>query len=158
MSIGILALDYALDYCGVGEVGGNNLGPWVKTFCGRDNVSWCAGFVGRCLEHATGELGKAPVKRSLGARTLGNNLKAYPGAFNIIDSTAIEPGDITVWKRTGPGTTPGSGHIGIAMKRVRYGFISIEGNVGSFASTRGIVRPIFHPFEEKNFLYAVRLP
>lgn len=166
------ALDVAKSCLGMGEEGGNNLGPDIEIFRrGRKLRSWqrgewCASFASYITEEGwarthlytnwawpKGTLKKrCPVKRTPNAKKLATRIAA---AGCAVDAEILEPGDFALWKRKG------GHHIGI-VSQVREGiFFCIEGNKGRYNKTTGHgskVREFKHEFGEPHLLMFVRLP
>jgi peptidoglycan hydrolase-like protein with peptidoglycan-binding domain len=133
--IGRAALRIAIDElkAGAGEVGGNNMGPWVKKYLAPTGLaegnSWCAAFVSWCfLQAAGGNKANMPFSYSAGARNVFNQFKTK--GWIIDNSLDIpKPGDIVVWWRVS--LPSGYGHIGI-VHHFADGFVyTIEGNKAS---------------------------
>ena len=122
---------------GCGEVGGDNRGKYVRRYLdGQERLPWCAGFVSYCVREAGYK-----TKYTLRARSYLNIGKRVRNPL---------PEDIVVFSR---GRKP-CGHVGIIEKVSEDGFVSIEGNTGSYPSK---VRRINHKFNEKNIIGFVRL-
>ena len=131
----ITPLTVARSQIGLGEVGGNNRGPYVRAYLnGREDLPWCAGFVSYCVKEAGY---KAPY-------TL--RAKNYLGYGRRVNNP--KPGDIIVFTRAG------GGHVGI-IETVSNGKITtIEGNTGSYPSK---VKRITYTGTPKNLVGYVRL-
>ena len=147
---------------GAQEVGGNNLGEFVKKYHGRDSLEgqpWCASFLSWCYLQAAQRAGvDLPFKTSGSARALFKNI-ARAGEKDMTP----RPGDAVLWKR---GSSSWQGHIGIVVDcdpdagsngESGAGFVSIEGNSGSYSKTRGRVRQIRHSSGEDALLGFARL-
>jgi hypothetical protein len=133
--VGRQALQVAINElkAGAGEVGGNNLGPWVKKYLDPTGLpegnSWCAAFVSWCfLQAAGGDRQKMPFKYSAGARDVFNQFKSK--GWILDNATELPaPGDVVVWWRVS--LPSGFGHIGI-VHHYEDGFVyTIEGNKAS---------------------------
>lgn len=138
-SIARAALRKALDEmsAGAGEVGGDNMGPWVRKYLNgivAPPNDWCAGFVSWCFANSGQPM---PFAYSVGARDVFSQLKGKGFLVNVSDANPPLPGDVIVWWRQAP--TSWKGHIGIV-----YGYSggvvrTIEGNhsekVSSFSYT-----------------------
>src|SRR3546814_18353321 len=84
------------------EVGGNNLGPWVKKYlqpAGLDEGNaWCAAFVSWCFLQTVGEDKEdMPFRYSAGARHIFNQFKDK--GWDLDKDALPEPGDIVCWWR-----------------------------------------------------------
>lgn len=114
------------------EVGGQNLGPWVRLYMndvdGPDRY-WCAGFAWFCLNQAAQSIGVPPpiaraesVPRLVAfARAAGLFVEAPPLAER---TSVIRPGDLFVER----GGNFGWKHIGIVKEVHEKVFVTIEGN------------------------------
>jgi len=126
--LAVVVLEVARSELGNGEIGGDNLGPCVAKYQGVDDTgkplgSWCAGFVGWCIEEACSDLGMVcPVQRISWARSLFSRVRR---AGMSVDKPI--PGDIVLFERGDPG---GSSHIGIVEDLTLETLHTIEGNVG----------------------------
>jgi hypothetical protein len=109
-----------------GEVGGNNRGPFVRTYLNglaSEGNPWCAGFVSFCFSHASPAI---PFNYSVGARDILAQFKAKGWANKPGSGYVPGPGDVVVWWREQFSST--KGHIGI-VHQVHNGFLyTIEGN------------------------------
>ncbi|HSF52483.1 MAG TPA: CHAP domain-containing protein [Algoriphagus sp.] len=132
--IGRLALQFAIEElkAGAGEIGGNNMGKFVKKYMQPSGLgegeSWCAGFVSWCfLQAAGGDKSRMPFRYSAGARDIFNQFKAKGMHFLGTENGFLpQPGDIVAWWRVS--LPSGKGHIGI-VHHYADGFIyTIEGN------------------------------
>lgn len=132
--VGRLALQFAIDElkAGAGEIGGNNMGKFVKKYMQPSGLgegeSWCAGFVSWCfLQAVGGDKSKMPFRYSAGARDIFNQFKAKGMHFLGTEPGFLpQPGDIVAWWRVS--LPSGKGHIGI-VHHYEDGFIyTIEGN------------------------------
>jgi hypothetical protein len=141
-TLGVTALDVAIENLGKGEEGGNNSGEFVemlhkKNYDGDpdDDGAWCAAFVSYCFEAACERLGvDLPFRRSTGAKSLFRKIGAA-GEF----VTDPQPGDVVCWDRGVKGSW--QGHIGI-VERCENGILyTVEGNVGRYPS---VVRRFAH--------------
>lgn len=111
---------------GAGEIGGNNMGPFVKKYLHGivpEGNPWCAGFVSFCFsQHAAG----MPYPYTVGARNILREFQKRNWAFKPNTGYLPKPGDIVVWWREQPNS--GKGHIGLVYQ-VKDGFLyTIEGN------------------------------
>lgn len=131
--IGRKALEKAIGElnAGAGEIGGNNMGPYVKKYLDPAGLpegnSWCASFVSWCFLQASGGVaGNMTFPYCAGARKLLQIFKdkgwAYPPGSGYIPL----PGDIVVWWREQ--LSGWKGHVGLVYQ-VKDGLLyTIEGN------------------------------
>jgi len=123
---------------GLGEVGGNNKGMYVRQYLnGRENLPWCAGFVSYCAKKSGYNLPYALRARDY--LKLGKKVRTP------------KPGDLIVFSRQG------GGHIGIISKVYKKDniIITIEGNLGDYPSK---VKECHYKLGKiKNFLAFIRL-
>jgi len=133
----ITPLSIAQSQIGLGEIGGNNKGIYVRQYLnGRENLPWCAGFVSYCIKKAGYSLPyflKAKSYLEIGKKIARWNLSSN---------------DIVIFSRQG------GGHIGIVEQVVNNGFVSIEGNLGDYPAK---VKRVNHIFEDRGILGFVRL-
>ena len=137
-AVGRKALQFAINeiIAGAGEIGGNNMGKWVKKYLDPTGLpegnSWCAAFVSWCFMQASeGERKKMPFKYSAGARDIYNQYKSK-GWILDNQNELPAPGDIVAWWRVS--LPSGFGHIGI-VHHYEDGFVyTIEGNKASTVS------------------------
>ncbi len=121
---------------GLGEVGGNNKGMYVRKYLnGQEGLPWCAGFVSWCVREAGYD-----IPYLLRA-------KSYLKYGEVVNDP--QPGDIVVFSRKG------GGHVGIIERVTKDKIISIEGNLGAYPSK--IKRVIYKRGQIKNLLGFVRL-
>jgi hypothetical protein len=156
LSLPEMALVVANEELGNGEGGTNNMGPHVRRYCGREGVSWCAGFAGYCYEQAALRLGVAlPFSRSLGAKKLVRNVAAVrPGphyaGVRRESYLSARPGDLIAWHRGKAGSW--QGHVEL-VERLDGGIVhTIGGNVGPYPAR---VRRLAHdPTHERIYIVA----
>jgi hypothetical protein len=116
---------------GAGEVGGNNMGPWVKKYLAPaglgEGESWCASFVSWCfLQASGGSKSTMPFAYCPGARNLLEEFKEKGWASGPNSGYQPKPGDIVVWWRESLGSW--KGHVGF-VHSVKEGMLyTIEGN------------------------------
>lgn len=132
--LGRAALQIAINELSAGarEIGGNNMGPFVKKYLAPaglpEGYSWCAGFMSWCFLKAAGGDKKAMgFNYSAGARNIFDQLRKKGKTFSgTSDALSPQPGDLVVWWRV---SLPSyNGHIGI-VHHVDDGFLyTIEGN------------------------------
>ncbi len=132
-NIGRIALSTAINEMnnGAGEIGGNNMGPWVKKYldpAGLDEGnSWCASFVSWCyLQAAGGDKSKMTFPYSPGARALLSIFKNNNWAQNPNSNYQPLPGDLVFWWRVK--LDGWQGHVGL-IQQLKDGMLyTIEGN------------------------------
>lgn len=106
-------LSVAQSQIGLGEIGGNNQGIYVRQYLqGQENLPWCAGFISWCAKKA--QLKIPYFLRAKSFLKIGKQTKTP------------KPGDIVVFSRQG------GGHAGIVEKVTAKEIITIEGNVGDY--------------------------
>jgi hypothetical protein len=121
------------------EIGGDNLGPWVRLYCmGKDGPKyyWCAGFATYVIEQAVATVGGAmPVPRTLSCDTLARQARRR-GRF-INGSTrppqGIQPGDLFLVRKTAEDWV----HTGLVLALHDETFDTIEGNSNDESSRNG---------------------
>ena len=99
---------------GVREVGGNNLGPWVRWFLGADGpgCEWCAGFAWctvipeaeAILNAARDAAGLDPIRVAAALRSASCTLvhgKAQAAGRLVTDLARVRPGMGMLWPRDG---------------------------------------------------------
>jgi hypothetical protein len=121
------------------EVGGQNLGPWVRLYMGgREGreFAWCAGFACFVLEQACTAHGVLiPITPSVSCDSLAASAKAN-GVFLAESATAsgvLGPGSLFLSRRTSTDWT----HIGIVTDVAQESFRTIEGNTNDEGSNEG---------------------
>ncbi|HVG24347.1 MAG TPA: peptidoglycan-binding domain-containing protein [Thermoanaerobaculia bacterium] len=140
------------------EVGGQNLGPWVRLYMNDidgERRKWCSGFATYCLHQAAASLGvPPPLPRELSVPRLVRIAQAR-GRFIAKPSPAqrasIVPGSFFVVR----GGKFGWRHIGIVTGVQEEIFTSIEGNSNDDLQTRSyeVCRRIrSYEFETKDFI------
>ena len=112
----------AISQIGYGENGKNNCGKDIRTYLkGKENMSWCAGFVNYCIVKS----GKNPFNYTLSAKNIYNI-----GKKNDWIVKNPESGDLVCfWRIKKNGW---QGHIGIIEKVENNIITCIEGNVGKY--------------------------
>lgn len=129
-------LTIAQSQIGLGEVGGNNKGMYVRRYLnGREGLPWCAGFVSYCV-----------VKDGI---RIPYTLRARDFLKLGIKVSNPKPGDLIVFSRQG------GGHVGIVEKITKDTITTIEGNTGDYPSK--VKRITYQRGHIKNFLAFVRL-
>lgn len=137
---------------GNGELGKNNSGKDVARYSGgKQDVNWCAYFVGYCYETAAKNLGiTLPFARSAGAKAQCKNIGKCKDGIMFSSPEAAMPGDVVCWNRGLPGSW--TGHIGLVMESHGGLVTTIEGNAGAFPSK---VRVLIHDVrKERLFSFA----
>lgn len=125
---GRAALAKAIDElkAGAGEVGGDNLGPFVKEYLNgivAEGNPWCAGFVSFCFSQI---LSGMPFTYTVGARDVLRQFKNKGCAQPPNSGYLPKPGDVVVWWRES--LPSGKGHVGL-VHQLSDGFLyTIEGN------------------------------
>ena len=119
------------------EIGGNNLGPWVRLYMTGNHGEkqlWCAGFVSLIVAQAARDMGiDLPFKRQVGVDALVEDAKKS-GRFISEDSltiprlrpTRIPPGSLFVVRN--PKNPKDWTHVGIVTDADKNDFDTIEGN------------------------------
>lgn len=111
---------------GAGEEGGNNSGPWVRTYLNGmalEGSSWCAAFVSWCYLRAADPM---PFPYTVGARKLFQEFKAKDWAHLPGSGYVPEPGDVIVWWRVR--SAGWQGHTGLVHHVANGILYTIEGN------------------------------
>lgn len=132
----VTSLSIAQSQIGLGEIGGNNKGCYVRQYLnGQENLPWCAGFVSYCVK-----------KSGLNLRyTL--RAKDYLKMGKIVNNP--QTGDLIIFSRQG------GGHIGIIEKITKDTITTIEGNLGDYPAK--VKRVIYKRNHIKNLLGYVKL-
>jgi len=128
--LGRKALGVALSEmsAGAGEQGGNNCGPYVLKYLNDlapEGSSWCAAFVSWCYREAS-KPGPTPLRYTVGAKDLFNQLKLKGLTYSLDQGNAPEPGDIVVWWRVK--AQGWQGHAGLVHHSENGILYTIEGN------------------------------
>ena len=119
------------------EIGGDNCGPWVRTYMqGVEGVDqkWCAGFVCFVVAQAVRDLGiKMPFKRQVGVDALVTDAKVASRFVGERDYSSVtelrskvRPGSL-FFVRT---TATDWAHTGIILNMNELSFDTLEGNTG----------------------------
>jgi hypothetical protein len=116
---------------GAGEIGGNNLGIWVKKYLAPAGLpegnSWCASFVSWCFLSGCGnDIHKMPFPYCPGARALLTKFKNKGWASAPQSGYLPQPGDIVVWWREQ--LSGWLGHVGLVHQLHDGMLYTIEGN------------------------------
>lgn len=120
------------------EVGGQNRGPWVRTYMqGNEGTSWpwCAGFVTFLLRQATDSLQVGmPIQGSFSCDSLAAQAKAknlfVPGREA---EGRVTPGSFFLNRRTSTDWT----HVGVVADADNLTITTIEGNTNDEGSREG---------------------
>jgi len=125
------------------EAGGDNRGPWVRSYLDWDgkDARWCAGFVCFALEQAAHTLGvNLPIDSSSSCDVLAMEAKT---AGKFVPESKVKSGAFAK-KDLVPGTfflvrkVPGDWvHVGIVTEPAKESFDTAEGNTDSGGSSNG---------------------
>lgn len=104
------------------EVGGQNLGPWVRHYVGRGTpLPWCAGFLRVLVQQAAEWTGAgAPVVPSLSCDELAADARA---AGRLVPGSRLAPGDLFL-----VGTPQDFTHTGLVLELRGPRWLTAEGN------------------------------
>ena len=126
------------------EVGGNNMGPWVRLYMegrqGGDQL-WCAGFVCLTVAQAARDLKiSLPFRRQVGvdalvadAKAAGRFIAESEVANDVARSSKLKPGNLFVVRASASDWT----HVGIVLAVKTSTFDTLEGNTGGDGGTDG---------------------
>lgn len=139
-SLGALTLAYAQQQLAqrAREVGGNNMGPWVRLYMGGHEGQgwpWCAGFACFCLGQAAQSLSVAlPIAPTYSCTQLAERAKAA-GLFveGSAAAAAVTPGCLFLVR----GTSEPWHHVGIVQTIAPGAFTTVEGNSNDSGSADG---------------------
>jgi len=116
------------------EVGGQNMGPWVRLYMnGKEGIpwAWCAGFVCFCLKKACETLGEQlPIRPSFSVDELATSAK-QKGRF--VAQNEAGAGSFFLVRKSPTDWT----HIGIVVSTAAESFRTIEGNTNDDGSREG---------------------
>jgi len=137
------------------EVGGQNMGPWVRLYMKGNQGqewAWCAGFASFVLKQACDSLGVAlPLRTSFSCDLLAANAKGE-GLFvreAQIPDVPIPPGSLFLQRRTSSDWV----HTGIVVNTREGVFETIEGNTNDEGSREGFeVCRRFRGYKQKDFI------
>lgn len=126
------------------EVGGNNRGPWVRTYMGgEDGVEkkWCAGFACLVIRQAARDMGTdMPFERQVGVDELVADAKKDKRFISegevttpLLRQSKIRPGYLFVVRKTATDWV----HTGIVLNVMPETFDTLEGNTGGDAGVDG---------------------
>jgi Putative peptidoglycan binding domain len=121
------------------EVGGQNCGPWVRTYMRGNEGSqwaWCAGFASFLMHQAAQSLGLvAPIEGSFSCDTLV--LQAKQAGLFVSESDArlrtIPPGSLFLNRESDTDWT----HVGVVIAADELTLSTIEGNTNDDGSREG---------------------
>ncbi|MER8394925.1 peptidoglycan-binding protein [Mesorhizobium sp. M1340] len=146
------------------EIGGNNMGPWVRLFMrGQQGKAqkWCAGFICLIVAQAARDLGvTTPFTRQVGvdalvadAKASGRLIKEKDVADPIARKSKVLPGSFFVVRRKSTDWT----HVGIVLALRSTTFDTLEGNTGGDGGTDGTnARQGNRSYAGKDFLRLVQ--
>lgn len=141
-SLGPLTLAYAKQHLAQSprEVGGENMGPWVRLYMkGNEGMSqpWCAGFVSFCIEQACRALGiTPPFVLSASCTTLANTARRsgrIVAEDALADPSVLPPGTLFVHRKSADQWS----HAGLVEKATAEWLTTIEGNTNDEGSREG---------------------
>ncbi|AHG90113.1 Peptidoglycan-binding domain 1 protein [Gemmatirosa kalamazoonensis] len=120
------------------EVGGENMGPWVRLYMDGNQGAewlWCSGFATFCQRQAATTLGvQVPVARTFSCDDMARGAKrAACFVAGCPDFRAITPGSLFLVRKTADDWQ----HIGIVTSAERDAFHTIEGNTNDDGSREG---------------------
>ena len=123
------------------EVGGPNMGPWVRLYMDGEQgapQAWCAGFATYMQRLASATLHQpVPVKRSVGCDDLARAAQRDPSGTRFShgcpDIARITPGSLFLLRKTDTDWH----HTGIVTGAEAEGFHTIEGNTNDQGSRDG---------------------
>jgi lysozyme family protein len=141
------------------EVGGNNMGPWVRLYMkGKEGEAqrWCAGFVCSLVLQAVSDLGGTmPFKRQVGVDALVKDAKdsgRFIGEASLGDPmvrrSKVVPGSLFVIRKSATDWT----HVGIVTEVRDDNFLTIEGNTNGDNVDGGNATFSSRGFGAKDFL------
>lgn len=123
------------------EIGGDNMGPWVRLYNGADGVDekWCAGFVCTILKQACESLGTStPITPSTSCDDLAASAKknnCFLAAKDAAGNGGIDPGTIFVLQSKQ--NAKDWIHTGIVSRTDGDVLFTIEGNTDHAGSSNG---------------------
>ncbi len=125
------------------EAGGDNCGPWVRTYLGWDgkDARWCAGFVSYAMKQAAFAMGVTPpIKGSSScdelasqANSAGKYVKEQDVIKGKVPKSSIVAGSFFLVRRVSNDWT----HVGIVSEASATTFDTVEGNTDSAGSSNG---------------------
>jgi hypothetical protein len=159
-SLGKMMVEYAKLHlsCRPREVGGQNMGPWVRMYMGgKEGVDWpwCAGFVSFLLKQACESLGRPiPFQTSPSCYLMAQSAMKKPGMY--IYGKGKATGDLgdklngAIFFVRSPGKWS---HTGIVLQALSESFYTIEGNTNDEGSAEGHeVCQRIRGYENKDFI------
>jgi len=116
---------------GAGEIGGNNLGPFVEKYLKPAGLvppeSWCASFASWCyLQACGGTSSQMPFPYCPGARALLKEFQDKGWAFKPSSTYQPVPGDLVFWWRVR--MDGWEGHVGLVHQLQDGMLYTVEGN------------------------------
>lgn len=136
-SLGELVVAYAQQHLAQHphEVGGQNMGPWVRLYMnGKEGIpwAWCAGFVCFCLKKACETLGQQhpPIAPSFSVDQLVASAKQND---RFSENTGARVGSLFVVRKSPTDWI----HTGIVVDAKEETFQTIEGNTNDDGSREG---------------------
>jgi lysozyme family protein len=134
------------------EIGGNNLGPWVRLYMAGDDGAgqlWCAGFVCFVVGQACRELNvKMPFQRQINVPLLVKDARA---SSRMVNTSELRPGYIFAVREGGTFS-----HTGFVLSVHDTSFDTIEGNTGADGGNDGAnAKQGRRPFAGHDFLRLV---
>jgi len=140
-SLGAMIVAYAMQHLrnSPREIGGQNMGPWVRLYMkGNEGQQWpwCAGFVSFVLEQACATMGShLPVKSTFSCDLLATDAKEKGILWEErrLDRSRLRPGMLFLQRRSAKDWE----HVGIVVKADAEVFLTIEGNTNDEGSREG---------------------
>jgi hypothetical protein len=141
-SLGALTLAYARQHLAQSprEVGGENMGPWVRLYMkGNEGAewAWCAGFVGYVLRQAAKALGvSAPLPYTFSCDSLAAAAKdagMFLDGRSGVSPGQLSPGSLFLVRRTPLDWV----HTGLVLSISPAAFETIEGNTNDSGDREG---------------------
>ena len=121
------------------EIGGQNCGPWVRTYMKGNEGSqwaWCAGFASFLMHQAVQSLGvQAPIEGSFSCDTLVHQARQAGIFVSESDARgrAIPPGSFFLNRESDTDWT----HVGVVIAADELTLTTIEGNTNDEGSREG---------------------
>lgn len=141
------------------EVGGSNMGPFVRTYFRlksdptKNAGPFCAGGASYCLDQG---FPQDDTPYIVGAIRLGKAVAAQGQMKRQLKKSEMKPGDLDIWERKTD--TPGTGHVATHIALLEDGSIlSIDFNVGGYpAPTRCFISNPDGSRGDDKFLFGAR--
>jgi hypothetical protein len=116
---------------GAGEIGGNNMGLWVRKYLApaglEEGEPWCASFVSWCfLQASGGNKAAMPFNYTPGAQDLLKQMKDKGWSYKPESAYQPQPGDLVFWWREK--SSSWQGHVGLVHQLKEGMLYTIEGN------------------------------